>query len=1475
MADRDAICQVIELEKSMQAVPLTIEFPKNGEGGTIKIEGLKSVKMSYSINEDTKLRSCTSSITANAGDRVSLFANGTGNENRNFSFLNIKCSADCYVYGNVMSLLAKNNFENLTAVSNHAFHRLFRDNKKIHNHESKELVLPATILDNFCYCEMFSGCKGLTKAPKLPATILEPSCYYGMFEDCSNLVEPPDLPATILNKNCYSKMFKGCTSLENAPALPSTDLNSYCYSEMFIGCESLAKAPKLPSKRLAIGCYYSMFENCKNLEEAPELPATVLSKSCYEKMFFGCSRITKAPKLLATVLADSCYKSMFYDCSRLTDAPILSATKLAESCYETMFSCCHALSEAPKLPSTNLANRCYYSMFGACTGITIAPELPATTLAGYCYAGMFYNCTSLLRAPDLLANDMSEHCYEGMFKGCVSLKDAPQLPALTLDESCYENMFWGCTSLKNAPELPAKSMFKSCYESMFFNCSALTKAPKLPAMNLHDSCYSEMFAYCTSLTNAPDLPAPNLKQACYSNMFKGCSNLKSIFCLATRRMFLDTFFWLDDVSNSGTITIVNGSDWDSDDFPPGWTVKKTDVKLSMVQPELNETCHNQGEGRSDSSEFNPISCPLTIEFPAEGTGGTLTISYAFLRNDVWYSVNGASKIYIDSDKNFSISLKPGNQISFYGVGNSNNEDSYLNIACSSDCYVYGNVMSLVQDVDFEKLSKAPKYAFYKLFAGNTRIHNHSTKELVLPATVLGQSCYAYMFYGCTALTKAPKLPATNLAHDCFKNMFYGCTGLENNSNIDSKLLPLTFEFSSLGSLILSNCPFGKMWYSVNGGDKVLISTNYYEIPADANDQISLFANGTESNQKKHLNITCSSDCFVYGNVMSLIKKEGFENLTEVPKYAFRGLLQTNSCVNISGTKKLVLPATILAEHCYDSMFWGCSNLSYAPELPARELSPYCYSEMFSLCHNLTVPPKLPATRLADYCYSGMFWSTDLIEAPLLPATILAKHCYEKMFESCYKLTTVPELPGITLADSCYKSMFKFCSSLTNVGNLHAMDLADSCCEDMFCRCTSLKEAPNLPATKAASRCYYNMFDGCEKLTKAPELPATVLAKECYCWMFGYCRNLKTAPELPATTLADSCYMGMFNECTSLIKAPNLPAEILAPSCYSHMFSDCTGLRRAPEILATTLADKCFNYMFEDCVSLFDVSKLSSVALDNSSNSSMFDGCGNLQTIKADETGSPDSYANLLSSPLTFEFIETGYMVIESLDIGNVWYSVNGEKRYMLISGNGLGYIYASAGDKVCLFAKGVRHINCSSDCYVYGNAMSLVKQENFEDATDVSDSEFSRLFKGNTKIHNHSTKDIVLPATDLKPFCYASMFEGCTGLTRAPKLPAITMTKFCYSGMFKDCTGLTEAPILPARGLGYPTYGCYSQMFKGCSNLKSVTCLSNIDRDNQEWLSGVSPKGTFTKYAGTSWSKGDGGIPNGWKIKEIKQTPSF
>ena len=92
-----------------------------------------------------------------------------------------------------------------------------------------------------------------------------------------------------------------------------------------------------------------------------------------------------------------------------------------------------------------------------------------------------------------------------------------------------------------------------------------------------------------------------------------------------------------------------------------------------------------------------------------------------------------------------------------------------------------------------------------------------------------------------------------------------------------------------------------------------------------------------------------------------------------------------------------------------------------------------FCKLFSTCDILTSAPELPATELANDCYNGMFFECQLLTtAPELPAMTLAKGCYFNMFNNCRALTSAPELPATKLANNCYNGMFYECTNLESV-----------------------------------------------------------------------------------------------------------------------------------------------------------------------------------------------------------------------------------------------------------------------------------------------------------------------------------------------------------------------------------------------------------------------------------------------------------
>ena len=207
--------------------PLTLEFI---DSGTITITDRWS-SLKYSINGGD-LTDATDSITVAAGDKVCFYAQKSENDTY---YQIINCDADCYIYGNIMSLvtLTENGDWNpleTTLFGESSFSQLFYKNCHIKNHASKKLILPATKLTRCCYCEMFSGCTSLTTAPELPAETLAAECYFGMFYGCTSLTTAPELKATTLAEHCYDSMFSECTSLHYVKCLATNICSAYCTS---------------------------------------------------------------------------------------------------------------------------------------------------------------------------------------------------------------------------------------------------------------------------------------------------------------------------------------------------------------------------------------------------------------------------------------------------------------------------------------------------------------------------------------------------------------------------------------------------------------------------------------------------------------------------------------------------------------------------------------------------------------------------------------------------------------------------------------------------------------------------------------------------------------------------------------------------------------------------------------------------------------------------------------------------------------------------------------------------------------------------------------------------------------------------------------------------------------------------------------------------------------------------------------------
>ncbi len=300
-------------------------------------------------------------------------------------------------------------------------------------------------------------------------------------------------------------------------------------------------------------------------------------------------------------------------------------------------------------------------------------------------------------------------------------------------------------------------------------------------------------------------------------------------------------------------------------------------------------------------------------------------------------------------------------------------------------------------------------------------------------------------------------------------------------------IPLTIEAEVGGAKVtFVNKAAGPVTYKVNGGTEMQITSGVTEIINlyNVGDKVEFWGDNPTyaTGYTNYSNITCASVnegacvCNLYGNIMSLISSKSFKDAKELDEnYTFTYLFKDNANIKIKEGADFLLPATKLAESCYNGMFYNCNNLTTAPELPATKLANYCYEMMFYGCEKLTAAPALPAKTLTDRCYRQMFSNTSLTVGPALPATKLTESCYEGMFSKT-NLTEAPALPATDLAESCYDSMFLICENLMIAPTLPAKNLAPYCYYHMFKRCKNLSSVTCL-AKKSATDCTTDWLDG--------------------------------------------------------------------------------------------------------------------------------------------------------------------------------------------------------------------------------------------------------------------------------------------------------------------------------------------------------------------------------------------------------------
>lgn len=416
-----------------------------------------------------------------------------------------------------------------------------------------------------------------------------------------------------------------------------------------------------------------------------------------------------------------------------------------------------------------------------------------------------------------------------------------------------------------------------------------------------------------------------------------------------------------------------------------------------------------------------------------------------------------------------------------------------------------------------------------------------------------------------------------IATNTLVNPYIALYGNRNNYNIKYSLdnsntsnsIPLTFEILSPGDIVYKKDPNATsrtIEYSIDNGE------NWEElIPTEEGTHVSVLRGQRilfRGNNRGYCdysiggcNFSDSTCTFLLkGNIMSLINSLSYELLTISSEYAFASMFK--NCIGLINIDNLLLPATTLKGHDYNSMFAGCTNLISAEiNLPALSVNSRSYINMFGGCTSLISGPAiLPARSGSTYCYESMFENcTSLTKMPRICLQTLSNHMCYKMFKNCTSLNSVKSIGEYTTpyeADASFREMFYGCTNLTIAPEFH-ITFSHNCgsaLRNMFSNCTNLENAANIYiATECGgTRHFDNMFSGCRKLKYKPNVVLNYITYyDCY-RMFYNCSSLPEGIDILAENISgQSGCEGMYQGCSALNNIKCLATSLSGDTCVKN------------------------------------------------------------------------------------------------------------------------------------------------------------------------------------------------------------------------------------------------------------------------------------------------------------------------------------
>ena len=582
---------------------------------------------------------------------------------------------------------------------------------------------------------------------------------------------------------------------------------------------------------------------------------------------------------------------------------------------------------------------------------------------------------------------------------------------------------------------------------------------------------------------------------------------------------------------------------------------------------------------------------LPLDLPYLKFTATENTEITFSQDGLDYSIDGGA--WKTMTANIAASVSASSYIIFRGECTPTSSNGIGTFSATGKFNVSGNIMSLLFGDDFtDKVSLAGKdYAFHKLFFNNTKVVDAT--NLVMPATILSDSCYRRFFSGCSSLNAVSHnlLPATTLTNYCYAEFFYNCSSLTESPLLPAINLAPYCYYTAFQSCRLSKLP---------------------ELPATI--------------MVEH----CYDTMFNYVNTSI---PDNYLPSTQLAPYCYAAMF-----ANAYYREKTmsILPATTLASHCYDTMFINNDSITEAPILPAETLVYNSYSYILFGCNKLSkVVAKFTTTPSSSYTYNWL---------PNITATFYKNPNATWDQEISRNNSTVPS--NWTITDIPTANYLKF-TTVDENGSTYAFSksgLEYSINGGEWTTLTANTNTPNVPKDsniRFRGNLTPNGSEGIGTFSSSGKFDAegelmTLLYGEYYVGQTGKFNDYAFKDLFINSNVVDASniilpnvsysylYQNTFRNCVYLTSSPAMPSASCSWRMYSDTYNGCTSLVNVGKISAY---NKCSTEgacgMFKNCTSLVS----SPVIIMNAQISAfyqLFDGCSNLSEVTYLGTTSPSS-----------------------------------------------------------------------------------------------------------------------------------------------------------------------------------------------------------------------------------------------------------